>query len=74
MACDRFRQPTQDTNVDYVKNINFLRRTLFGAPNENFAFETRCKLCLSTVHYFLCAFFSRNGYLFIRYRKCVTRD
>ena len=56
MACDRFRQPAQDTNVGYVKNINFLRRTLFGAPNENFAFETRCKLCLCTVHYFLCAF------------------
>ena len=31
MACDRFRQPAQDTNVGYVKNINFLRRT-FLAP------------------------------------------
>ena len=29
--------------VGYVKNIYFLRLTLFGAPNENFAFETRCK-------------------------------
>ena len=50
-----FASPHKIANVGYVKNINFLRWILFGAPNENFAFETRCKLCLRTFHYFLCA-------------------
>ena len=40
MAGDRFRHLT---NVDYVKIIYFLGPTLFGTPNENFAFETQCK-------------------------------
>ena len=36
--------------------IYFLRWTLSGTPNENFAFENRCKLCLCTAHYFLRVF------------------
>ena len=51
-----FASPHKITNEGYVKNICFLRRTRFGAPNENFTLETRRKLCLCTGHYFLCEF------------------
>ena len=39
-----FAIPHKITNVGYINNIYFLRWTLFGTPNENFAFQTRCKL------------------------------
>ena len=43
-----FAIPHKITNVGYVNKIYFLRRTFFGTPNENFAFETLCKLDIGT--------------------------
>ena len=40
MSCDRFRQPTKDHQYELCQKY-FLRRTLFGAPNENFVLMYR---------------------------------
>ena len=44
-----FASPQNITNEGYVKNIYCLRWTLFGAPNESFAFETQCKTDTETM-------------------------
>ena len=44
-----FSSPHKITNAGYGKIVYFLRRTLFGSSNENFAFETRCKADTGTI-------------------------
>ena len=43
-----FVSPHKITNVGYLKNIYFLRWTLFGASNETFVFKTRFKVDTGT--------------------------